>query len=448
MASRRSHTKSRNGCIECKRKRVKCDEQQPCFNCVRYKVQCTVVRKSLVVVRHDAAAAASPAALSPTPQSSSAGGDGSGGDSGGGRGGGRLEDALLPAEQQARDMRVAGSDFMDLDIISAPPVPASPTGTGTGTATPDLELMHHYCTSTCDTLARREDMRLVWRLVIPQEGYRHAFVMQGILAIAALHRAHLVPSQRRRWLDLSAYYETRGLGVFRSLLGRVTGANWRPVFCFASLVIAFVTALPVRSEGRRLPTPILSTLELFSLVRGIRSILAPWVGEIHRTTLGPLTQGVWRAEADHPDRAVPSVEDSLLPEDTFSALANLRCFAAARLEGSMLHDYAAALSALEDCARHMADAGLHLEIGTPLFWPYLIPESVLAGMQPKQSEPHCLVLLAYFGVFFTVLEDTCWQLRGWGSQLLADVEAHLAQRGETEFTALLKWPKSVESRWN
>ncbi|KAK2839202.1 hypothetical protein FQN49_006373 [Arthroderma sp. PD_2] len=40
--SRRSHRKSRAGCLVCKRRRVKCDEERPCCqNCVNYGVACS-----------------------------------------------------------------------------------------------------------------------------------------------------------------------------------------------------------------------------------------------------------------------------------------------------------------------------------------------------------------------------------------------------------------------
>ncbi|KAH6884228.1 putative C6 transcription factor [Thelonectria olida] len=38
---KRAHRKSRQGCIACKRRRVKCDEQVPCSNCTRRNEKCT-----------------------------------------------------------------------------------------------------------------------------------------------------------------------------------------------------------------------------------------------------------------------------------------------------------------------------------------------------------------------------------------------------------------------
>ncbi|KAK9476882.1 hypothetical protein V1514DRAFT_335457 [Lipomyces japonicus] len=43
-AARRSHLKSRNGCVVCKRRKIKCDEGRPqCRNCVKHNVTCSYV---------------------------------------------------------------------------------------------------------------------------------------------------------------------------------------------------------------------------------------------------------------------------------------------------------------------------------------------------------------------------------------------------------------------
>ncbi|PRT52771.1 Sterol uptake control protein 2 [Wickerhamiella sorbophila] len=47
---RRPHTKSRNGCITCKRRRVKCDELHPkCRNCIHLRLECRYVESRCVL---------------------------------------------------------------------------------------------------------------------------------------------------------------------------------------------------------------------------------------------------------------------------------------------------------------------------------------------------------------------------------------------------------------
>ncbi|OQD78190.1 hypothetical protein PENDEC_c001G05072 [Penicillium decumbens] len=63
MGPRRSHRKSRNGCPECKTRRVKCDERYPCTNCVKHGIPCSYVAP---IDTHDTpTSSASSAAQSP-----------------------------------------------------------------------------------------------------------------------------------------------------------------------------------------------------------------------------------------------------------------------------------------------------------------------------------------------------------------------------------------------
>lgn len=52
-----------------------------------------------------------------------------------------------------------------------------------------LELLHYYLTKTVFTVSRDHDIE-VWRDVIPRYAYGRPWLMNGMLAIGALHRAH------------------------------------------------------------------------------------------------------------------------------------------------------------------------------------------------------------------------------------------------------------------
>lgn len=167
--------------------------------------------------------------------------------------------------------------------------------------TRDLELMHHYCTVTSDTLAHHEGARHVWKTVFPQEGYVHEYVMHGVLSLAALHKATLIPCRRKNYLTRSAYHHTIGQESFRILLPTVESTNWRPIFCFATIVIAYVLCQPARSDdGSAATTPISKTLELVSVTKGIKAVLLPFIPQLNHTNLAPLVNSVWLVSLDCP----------------------------------------------------------------------------------------------------------------------------------------------------
>ncbi|KAI1016758.1 hypothetical protein LB504_007140 [Fusarium proliferatum] len=195
MKPRRSHTKSRSGCRECKRRKVKCDERLPsCFNCARRGITCT---------------------LTSSQQSQ------------------KTEATRLPLINN-RETEASPDALSVAEVWSAPTPGASLEFQDHG-----LELMHHYSAITANTLALRLDMQHIWRMVLPEMSYNTPFLSHGLLSVAALHKAHLLPARRDTYLDLAAYHQSRGMHGFRSIFSSIDEKNWHPAFCFSSTIVIY-----------------------------------------------------------------------------------------------------------------------------------------------------------------------------------------------------------------
>ena len=131
--------------------------------------------------------------------------------------------------------------------------------------------MHHWCTVTADTFGVDQELRHMWRVRMPQQGYTDHVVMHGVLALAALHKAYLYPNQADLYLDISAHHSLRGSEGFRALLGNITNENWRSIFYFAITLVAYTLCLPIRSPKGKLQTPIQSMLELLGTFSGLKA---------------------------------------------------------------------------------------------------------------------------------------------------------------------------------
>ncbi|KAK2470065.1 hypothetical protein H9L39_18213, partial [Fusarium oxysporum f. sp. albedinis] len=213
----------------------------------------------------------------------------------------------------------------------------------------------------------------------PLFSYNNPFVMHGLLALSAAHKAHLLPSERETYLSVSAYHQSLGLEAFRPLLPEISRDNWKPMFCYASIVALYACLLPT-SE--------------------------------------------------------PSLEESLLPKDIFEKLANLRSFLQINMPIHSITDYEAAVSELVNATKLIGHAGLHVESGMVLFWPYVISETVLNDIQAL--DPYALLLLSHYAVLLMVMEARFWFIKGWGIRLLADINVQLSNR--QPFIDMVKWP--------
>ncbi|KAK7416628.1 hypothetical protein QQX98_005099 [Neonectria punicea] len=132
----------------------------------------------------------------------------------------------------------------------------------------------------------------------------------------------------------------------------------------------------------------------------------------------------------------PSLDQACLPKDTFEALRNLKPIFDDQ-QPEMRKDYFEAITGLESCATQLARSGMYVDSGMVMLWPYIIPERVLHDI--KLRAPLALILLAYFCVFWGILESRLWYLRGWAKQVLVDIDLHLAHH--QQLAVLMKWPK-------
>lgn len=93
--------------------------------------------------------------------------------------------------------------------------------------------MHFYTTATSSTLAQDKADELIWRDVVPLDGFAHEFLVDAILALAALHKAVVQPaSSASKYTEASVFYQQRGLREFTKLLAQPDASNCHALFAF------------------------------------------------------------------------------------------------------------------------------------------------------------------------------------------------------------------------
>ncbi|PNH69207.1 hypothetical protein VD0002_g1091 [Verticillium dahliae] len=398
MAPRRTHTKSRKGCQECKRRKVKCDEGTPaCFNCARRGMICSL------------STAASAPATSPDSCSLS--------DSDRRRTSGA---AGLPG--------TAGPGLLSVELAHPCLTPRLSIAETWGQG---LELMHHYCTVTAPSMAYRLDMQHVWRTVLPGLAYASPFLMHGILAAAAMHKAHLLLARRRAYADLAVYHQTAGLEGFRAALTKLdAGAtDWEPSFCFAAIMVLTMCWQPAGSHGEAGDgQPVALTpgaLDLFVFIRGVWAVMEPSEAQILDTPLAPLAGHGLSHRLDPSSFNKSTLRFSILPEDMFDALDDTSTFYETTLDGPSRHDYVNAVHLLRRAVWLVAGAGAQPESHMVMFIPYKVEDGLRLDI--VACRPHAMVFLAHFAVLLRALETRFWYFGGLAKRMFAVVDESLAR---------------------
>ncbi|KAJ4316059.1 hypothetical protein N0V84_008058 [Fusarium piperis] len=395
---RRPHRKSRTGCFECRRRRIKCGEERPaCLACVRHDHPCVYPSN----ITQIATPCPTPATDHPTVQS--LGSEAS------------LTSSLSIPCLTETDQASSSKSTFHLD---------------------DLALLHHWTLSTSLDIVKSSGGDEYWQTVFPQVAFRHAFVIHGILGLAALHLAYRQSAERERLLLIAAHHHNIALQGFQEGISQMTDENSDALFVCATLNILHVFGVfgPLYdgpTTGRK--SRILGA-EWIPMIRGVGAVLQP----VHeRVRFGPLSPllglGNW---------------DELDPDDQPAAEDNH--FRSIQQVWAQSHDadvYDKTLYLLRKCNAYMrqfksmspqvlADWGYHQAWSGPFICLHSIPDEYFELLQQRQ--PPALLLFTYLGTLFHGLNDY-WFMDGWGRSMV-DVADDLMGEYWSKWMA---WPKAV-----
>lgn len=222
MPSRRTHTKSRNGCDTCRQRRIKCDESGvPCGKCAARQLHCQYTRRDngfitlsvppplVTVARADNTVPPCPKA---DPQPTSA------------------------TESSGRSPACSYSSGLSTSATSLDQDCPKPTSH----RLKELELMRQWCMHSCRTLHRPESLdQKMWLGFVTDLGLKHGFLMDIILALSATHIAAEATNNRTRatYTSLALEYQNSGVGAARDELLHVNEDNCHALFSFTILNI-------------------------------------------------------------------------------------------------------------------------------------------------------------------------------------------------------------------
>ncbi|KAJ9412320.1 hypothetical protein QL093DRAFT_2556148 [Fusarium oxysporum] len=77
-----------------------------------------------------------------------------------------------------------------------------------------------------------------------------------------------------------------------------------------------------------------------------------------------------------------------------------------------------------------------------MFFPYVISANIMSDIQA--NDPCALVLLSYFSVLLSLVEQQFWYVKGWSRRLVEAIDLQLDDN--PKFSKVAKWPKAIIAR--
>ncbi|OJD34024.1 c6 finger domain [Diplodia corticola] len=394
-SSRRSHRKSRLGCANCKRRRIKCDEKKPsCTNCVQHSIRCDFAPASSSV-DSSPGHVLGPAAPSPAAPSSA-----------------------VPSPPS----------------LKSPPARADVGSPASGLELIELELLQNYLTNTCLSLG--SSYLWVWQKTIPQLGFSHHYVLQLLLAFSAYDIARRDPARSDFLRGLADQYQHAAVQTVTGLLPHLNAENSDPLYV-SSVLICSLSFAKGPSPGDYLMISDRGASDWMVLNRGTRSILqlqknALWAGRLS-FMLRAAGRALRVAFTEGPN-----------PEINEHTREFRRYLVGLALTEPNTTTYLAAWDRLVRTLKAMldeSDEGKVQNAVTFVFsWVYCLEENFILCLQ--QHQPLALVILAYFVVMLHVSRHQ-WFIEHWPEHIMAGIVHHIPD----DHKHWIRWP-ATQIGWN
>ncbi|TQN64926.1 Lysine biosynthesis regulatory protein LYS14 [Colletotrichum shisoi] len=428
---RRAHKKSRNGCKECKRRHVKCDETRPtCVNCATAERHWSYLDSLPASARSTASSVPAKrgfvvAGHSPVSSGGTGIGGGIGGSIGhgiGDGGGGNSSSSSSSSDNNSGSLINAGTahavatspsitavvnDFiiMRSDVDREVASPAN----GQFFTLEHMRLLHHLETKMdvfmCadDFMKPLVDMNLECALNAP-------YPMDVLLGLSALHMADLHPDRADHYRHQATQLQTRALVLFNDAKEDISDDTCIPMFLFSSTLGTHLLCDTLRANRHDLPAFLDQFAAYLRLHRGVSTVTSrSW----HVIRESGAKRFIDFLESRRPADRVPSVVDILhrmLDRADLGPASLQACRDAAE---TLRDSYAIYRSIAERTTHHSASV---MSFGVRVTTGFI---DVL-----KQRRPEALVVLAFYAVLLHWCRDF-WIFADAGEFLIRAVASHL-----------------------
>ncbi|TGO13714.1 hypothetical protein BTUL_0064g00140 [Botrytis tulipae] len=385
--NRRSHRKSRKGCLQCKSRHIKCDETHPeCVNCKTASHTC-----SYKII------ASTNTSKVTTPEST-------------------FTNSPTPTFQS--DPQIPHGPFSQLE----PPSLLQPSPQSYVNFT-HLELFQHCY----------EDRSFLWdgqfqdhTSRIMKHAHRAPFLMYELLACSAQHLSIIRPDKFQFYHDESKILQEQSIKMFNESVQEVNDENLIPAFLYSGTLGLHFFVDTFSMPGSDLNEFIDKLVQAIILMRGVRVCFTGWWDALKESEIRELLQ-FGHGDMEHTDEFVDHLLalQERLPEIPGMTEAELEVLYGAIRQLKWVH-----VSSLLDAHQN----------GTPrprmiTTWPITLAEEYTDLL--AQRTPGALIVLAHFSILLYACREY-WAVGNAGKFLLAVVETYLGE----DWKSWLEWPRS------
>ncbi|KAI9037165.1 Zn(II)2Cys6 transcription factor domain-containing protein [Aspergillus affinis] len=339
---RRTHKKSRNGCFECKRRHMKCDEKKPiCSNCISSQRYCEFVEAAPIAKTSYSASGETAPAPSAVPS---------------------------PASQLNKSLEDDPVSMLHMELLYH---------------TSSETLKSVYGPATLSTLPFQEILKY---------GLAAPYLMNELLALGALHLSVVRKEQCAFYRHHSSHLQNYALSSFNKLSPHITEENCVPIFLFAGMLGLHMLCETLVFRDDDFESFLDRFVQYNKLHHGVQTVVNEGRWQIlQQSTLRPFLEI---------GEELPPLESSL----SFVCNGLFDRIKALGLDEFTTRKYEQAVQALQSVQTVIErENSRDNSIFALIAWPVLVPFEYIELLSKKKEE--ALVILAYYGALVATHKD-------------------------------------------
>ncbi|KAK0742416.1 hypothetical protein B0T21DRAFT_282711 [Apiosordaria backusii] len=399
---RRRHKKSRRGCLECKKRHIKCDETRPrCINCTTVERNC---QYSTPGHQSPSETSGSPAPLSQPPSVPAS------------------ASVMVPAS--ASDHTVPALTPTATPTLGVHPFPYAGDMNGKVDIV-HMQLFYHYLTNHAIIYPFVDYDGGLKRIII-EVALREPFLLHSILAMASRHLSMTGSSNSAYYHDLAIELQTHALSLFNSFDVEYFAQSIErrvPVFLFSAILGFHALCDMLACRDDTFPSNLARLTGYFRLHRGILAVMDGHWEDLRKTELKILFEKIVPRWYEISDDGGSDCDD-----------IRLRIQTSPNLDDEQRKAFSNVLKYLQ----WVFDAKPNYRSRAHLLCSFavMIPRPFVDAVEA--AKPEALAVLAYFYVALHFCRDV-WLIGNSGQFLLTSVASHLSQL-DPEWSAWLEKP--------
>ena len=260
-----------------------------------------------------------------------------------------------------------------------------------------------------------------------RDGLTYAFVLDAVLAVAALHKAYTEPEDDKKYMSACLYYQNQCLCAFQEQLADINQENCHAIFAVSALIHVLNFGIS-RGGPSLMPTPPIETLTVqLTLGRGIKAVLS--------TTWETVKSAHYRDVFKMPGAGTPS--DAVNSPEVAYAMAELkRCVTDSDMTSAPHKDVL--MSTVDLLERAFKDVEQGEDFAAVTAFPVIMNDN--AGELVEKRDPLMMLICIHYGVLCLQIHDRWWA-HNFGCRLIWDL-SELLHALDASWLPLTSWARS------